>query len=146
MRTPGPFLLILGVAFLMSLAACKEEFKTSSSPGVNVVVQDLPCAEVIPEILKTCKNQNWSWRWLDQAQGILAIGPISETGQPQEPDKKIEQQVRLDITCLEPQTTRISLAIKVRRLTQEQNWQEETDPEILNAYGKRFLERLLKRP
>jgi hypothetical protein len=146
MRWPHLFPVVLGGLLLMSLSACKEEYKMSSSPGVNVVVQDIPCTEVIQEILKACQSQNLPWRWVDQTRGILTVGPIQDVDQSGDTERKMEQQIRLDIKCLEPKTTRIALEIEVRKLTPEQQWQVVTDPETLNTYGKRFLEKILTRP
>jgi hypothetical protein len=146
MRWPHVFPVILGGLLLMNLSACKEEYKMSSPPGMNVVVQDIPCEEVIQEILKACQSQNLPWRWVDQTQGILTVGPIQGVDLSSDAGRKMEQQIRLAIKCLEPKTTRIALEIQVRKLTPEQKWQEVTDPETLNTYGKRFLEKILTRP
>jgi hypothetical protein len=139
------FLLLTGLFLCMPLSGCKEEYKTSPSPGVNVVVQDVPCEEVIRGVISACQDQNLPWAWQDQAQGRLTIGPVQAASLPPERNLKTEEQVRLEIRCLESLSTRISLEIEVKVFTPEQKWQAVTDFDQLNTYGKRFLDRLLKR-
>jgi hypothetical protein len=137
-------LFFLGIILSMNLSGCKEEYKTSPSPGINVVVQDVPCEEVLQGIIKACQNQNQPWTWLDQPQGRLNIGPVSDNALPPDLDKQTEERARLDIKCLDSLSTRISLELEVRLVTPDQKWKTVTEPEALQAYGKRFLDRLLK--
>jgi hypothetical protein len=144
MRGPLVFILLLGGLLLLTSPGCKEEYKKGLPSGVNVVVQDVPCKEVIQGILGACRQQNLSWSWADQNQGRLHIGPVSDTALPPDQDMKTEERIRLEITCLDSLSTRISLVPEVRLLTPDQKWKTVTEPEALQAYGKRFLDRLLK--
>jgi hypothetical protein len=144
MRGPQIFIILFGGLLLMIPLACKEEYKKGPSSGVNVVVQDVPCREVIQGILEACRQQNLSCNWADQAQGRLQIGPVSDTALPPDQDMKTEERVQLEIKCLDNLSTRISLVSEVRLLTPDQKWKIVTEPEVLQAYGKRFLERLMK--
>jgi hypothetical protein len=138
-------LLLLGSFLLLNLSGCKEDYKAKASPGINVMVQDLPCAEVIKGIIEACQAQHLPWEWINQGAGRLSIGPVPSVSLSSEPDGKIEERVRLQVKCLDSLSTRVSLEIQVRTSTSDRTWQEITEPEMLNAYGKRFLDRLLKR-
>jgi hypothetical protein len=144
MRSPALFILLPGFFLLMTLFACKEEYKNTQSPGINVVVQDVPCEAVLQGIIKACQKHNLPWNWLDQPQGRLNIGPVSDNALPPDLDKQTEERARLDIKCLDSLSTRISLDLEVRLVTPDQKWKTVTKPEVLQAYGKRFLDRLLK--
>ena len=145
MRSLKPWYPFLVCLLCMHLSGCKEEYKASAPPGINVAVQDVPCEEVLEKIIKACQIQNLPWAWEDRARGRLAIGPVQATALPPDMNLKTEEQVRLDVKCLESLSTRISLTIEVRVLTPDQKWQTVTDPDKLNDYGKRFLDRLMKR-
>ena len=144
MRGQLILILLLGGLLLLTPLACKAEYKKGPSSGVNVVVQDVPCKEVIQGILEACRQQNLAWNWADQAQGRLHIGPVSDTALPTDRERKTEERVQLEIKCLDNLSTRISLLPEVRLLTPDQKWKTVTEPEELQAYGKRFLDRLLK--
>jgi hypothetical protein len=144
MRSYGHLLLFLVFLLGTQLSACKEEYQNSQSPGINVVIQDVPCDEVIQGILRACRKQNLSWNWVDQSKGRLNIGPFPDTSLPPDRDMKTEERARLDIKCLDNLSTRVSLELEVRLLTPDQKWKTVTEPEALQVYGKRFLDRLLK--
>jgi hypothetical protein len=136
-------LFLLGFFLIFSLLACKEVYRTSSDPGVNVMVQDLPCEEAIQGILKVCQTRNFTFEWIDQGGERLSIGPVISAPLASDPFTKIEERVQLAMKCTDPLSLRISLTIQLRGLTSNNLWQDIKDTEKLNTYGKRFLGQLL---
>jgi hypothetical protein len=130
-----PFLLI-------SATYCKEVQKKMTPSGINVMIQDRACDEVKDRLIKECKTHHFSLEWLDK--GIFIIGPL--TGSPLSGDSfiKIEEQYQMEIKCIDPLSTRISVQIQVKGLTADNQWVEIKNPDKLNAYGNRFLDQLIK--
>ena len=137
------FLFILFSLFMFSASACKEVHQTAASAGINVMIHDIPCVVVKDRVIKELKNQGLSFEWLDQEQGRLSIGPLTTSPLPPDSFLKMEEKVRLEIKCLDPQSTRISAQMQLRGSTAEKQWLEITDSDKLNVYGKRFLDRLV---
>ncbi|OGP49644.1 MAG: hypothetical protein A2Y79_04940 [Deltaproteobacteria bacterium RBG_13_43_22] len=130
--------------FLIAFGTASKEIPKRSNPsGVNVMVHDVPCEEVKDRLLRECKNQQLPFVWADKDRGLLSIGPLNTTPLPLDPFIKMEEKSQLEIRCLDPLTTRISLQIQLRGLMSDNQWLEVKDPETLNAYGKRFLDRLI---
>ncbi|MFH0787018.1 MAG: hypothetical protein V2B13_05295 [Pseudomonadota bacterium] len=137
------FLLVLFSVLVFSTPACKEVKKTSPSAGVNVMIQDISCQEVIERVLKECQRQGLPFEWADKDRGLLSIGPLISTPLPADPFSRMEEKVRLEIKCLAPLSTRVALQMHLKGLASDNQWTEVVESEKLNAYGKRFLERLV---
>ena len=137
------FLFILFSLFIFSASACKAVHQTAASAGINVMIHDIPCAEVKDRVITELKNQGLSFEWLDQEQGRLSIGPLTTSPLPPDSFLKMEEKVRLEIKCLDSQSTRISAQMQLRGSTAGKQWLEITDSDKLNVYGKRFLDRLV---
>jgi len=137
------FLFILFSLVIFSGTACKEVQKTSTPAGINVMVHDIPCEEVIGRVIKECKSQRHPFEWADKEQGILLVGPVTTTPLPDDFFIKMEENIRLEIKCLDPLSTRISLQIQIRGLNSDNQWKDIKDFDKLNAYGKRFLDKLV---
>jgi hypothetical protein len=136
-------LFILFSLFIFSTSACKEVHQTASPAGINVMIHDVPCAEVKERFIKELNNQGLSFEWLDQEQGRLSIGPLTTSPIPPDSFLKMEEKVRLEIKCIDPISTRISAQMQLRGSIAEKQWLEITNSDKLNAYGKRFLDRLV---
>ena len=137
------WLLVFFLFFLVMGTACKEVKKTPTPSGVNLLVHDISCPEVKNRLVKELRKQGLPFDWADKDQGFLSVGPINTTPFQADPFIKTEEIIRLEIKCSDPQTTRISLQIQVRGLTSDHQWLEVNDPDKLNVYGKRFLDRLI---
>ncbi len=137
------FLLVLFSFLVFSAPACKEVKKVSPPAGVNVMIQDIPCQEVIERVLKECQRQGLPFEWADKDRGLLLVGPVTTAPLPADPFGKMEENVRLEIKCLAPLSTRVALQMHLKGLASDNQWTEVVESERLNAYGKRFLERLV---
>lgn len=136
-------LFILSSFFIVSATACKEVHIKAVPAGVNVMIHDIPCEEVKDRLIKECKKQHLPFEWADQQQGLLSIGPVLTTPLPEDSFLKTEEKVRLEIKCSDPLSTRLSLRNQLKCLTADNQWLEIKEADKLNAYGKRFLDRLL---
>jgi hypothetical protein len=135
---------ILFSALFFSIPSCKEVKKTPDPAGVNVMIHDISCEEVIQRVLKECHRQGLPFEWADKGQGLLSIGPVTTTPlSSADPFIKMEEKIDLEIKCPAPLSTRIAVQLQLKGLTSKNRWSEIKDPEKLNAYGKRFLDRLV---
>jgi hypothetical protein len=134
--------LILFSLLLSGSPACKEVKKSNEPPGINVMIQDLPCEEVLDRIQKKLKKQSWPFSWTDTDQGLLSIGPLTSPPLPDDPFRQVEEKIHLEIKCRAPLSTRLSLRMEAKGFTLDGRWVEIKEPVKLNAYGKRFLEKL----
>lgn len=139
------FLCLLFSLFIFGLSACKEVHQTAASAGINVMIHDVPCAEVKDRVIKELNHQALSFEWLDQEQGHLSIGPLMTSPIPPDSFLKMEEKIRLEIKCLDRISTRISLQIQLKALSADNRWMEIKDSEKLAVYGKRFLDGLINR-
>lgn len=137
------FLFILFSLIIFSISACKEVHQTAAPAGINVMIHDIPCAEVKDRVIKELNNQGLSFEWLDQEQGRLSIGPLTTSPIPPDSFLKIEEKVRLEMKCLDSISTRISVQIQLKALSTDNRWVEIKDSDKLTAYGKRFLDSLI---
>jgi hypothetical protein len=138
-------LFILFPLFIFFTSACKEVHQTAASAGINVMIHDIPCAEVKDRVIKELNNQGLSFEWLDQEQGRLSIGPLTTSPIPPDSFLKMEEKVRLVINCIDPISTRISVQIQLKALSSDNRWVEIKDSDKLTAYGKRFLDSLINK-
>lgn len=140
------FSLLLAGTLLLVGVSCKEVQRRTTHGGVNLVIHDQPCAEVTKQVLNRLeKNQVPLVRQGPDAE-IYALGPLEAPPLPDDGFGKIEEKGRLEIRCIDPVSTRISLQLQVRGLTPDNRWLEIKDPERLSAYGTRFLEQLVPKP
>ena len=137
------FLFFLFFFLFVFGTACTEIPKRSNPSGINVMVHDVPCEKVKDRLIEECKNQHLPFYWTDKDQGLLSIGPLNTAPLPADSFIKMEEKSQLEIKCFDPLTTRISLQIQLRGLVSENQWVEVKDSDTLNAYGKRFLDRLI---
>lgn len=137
------FCALLFFPLVVGLMACKEVPKGLTPAGLNVVVHDIPCEEVVDRILKECRRQDLPFEWADKDQRILLVGPLTSAPLSGDPFKKMEEKIRLETKCIDPLSTRLSLQLQLRGLTADLQWTEITDSEKLNGYGKRFFDRFL---
>jgi len=137
------YLFVLFISLIFGLTGCKEVKKTSSPPGINVMIQDLSCEEVLERIHKELRRQNLSFEWVEKDRGILKVGPTVTNPLPADLFIRMEEKIHLEIKCLAPFSTRIALQVEIKGLAADNRWTEIKEADKLNAYGKRFLDRLL---
>jgi len=108
------------------------------------MVHDIACEEVNDRLVKELKNQSLPFYWIEKDRGRLSVGPVITSPLLTDSFVKMEEIYRLEIKCIDPISTRISVQLKLKGLTLENRWAEIKDSDKLNAYGKRFLDRLIK--
>jgi hypothetical protein len=134
---------VLLFSFLLSGSpACKEVKKTGDPAGINILIQDLPCAAVLERIQKALTKHTLPFVWLNKDQGLLSVGPIITSPFPEEPYKMMEEKFQMEIKCRDPLRTRITLGMELKGSTPTGRWEEIKDPATLNAYSKRFWDGL----
>jgi hypothetical protein len=136
------YLLVLFSFFIFSTPGCKEVKKPATPSGVNVMIHDISCEEVIDRIQKELKRQNLPFEWADKDRGLLSIGPVTTPPMSADLFVKMEEKIHLEIKCIAPLSTRIALQLQLKGFESDTRWMEIKEPDKLNAYGKRFLDRL----
>lgn len=137
------FLLFLALFLASNGLACRETPKRSIPSLVNVMIHDRTCKDVNDRLIKELKNQNLSFDWTDKERGFLSVGPAITSPLSSDSFVKMEETYRLEIKCIDPISTRISVRIQLKGLTSENRWVEIKDTDKLTAYGKRFLDSLI---
>ncbi|MBI4764881.1 MAG: hypothetical protein HY787_09785 [Deltaproteobacteria bacterium] len=137
-------LLLISFFLFFSGTSCKEVQKRVTPSGINIMVHDIACQEVKDRLIKECKNQSFPYDWLEKEQETLLIGPLTTPPLPEDSFAKMEEKYRLEIKCMDPISTRISVQIQLKGMTADNRWLVINEPDRLNAYGQRFLERLVK--
>ena len=138
------FIPLLPLFLFFYLTSCKEVQKRETPSGVNIMIHDIACQEVKDQLIRECKNQGFPFDWQEKDQGILLVGPLSTRPLSDDAFVKMEEKFKLEIKCLDPLSTRISVQIQLRGLTSDNQWKEIKDPDHLNAYGNLFIDRLIK--
>jgi hypothetical protein len=144
MKTISSFMLTATLLLLMG--ACKEVERRPAPGGAHLVVQDLPCAEVKKKILDYLERNKISVVREGQEPEIIVIGPVEAPPLPEDAFGRVEEKGRLELKCLDPVSTRLSVHMQVRGWTAEGRWLEIKDPDKLSAYGIRFLDRIVPKP
>ncbi len=138
------FLLLLPLFLIFNGTSCKEEEKRVTPSGINIMIHDIACQEVIDRLIKECKNQGFPYDWSEKGQGILWIGPLTTRPLSEDSFAKMEEQYKIEIKCFDPISTRISVQIQLKGMTADNQWKGIQEPDRLNAYGQRLIERLIK--
>ena len=108
------------------------------------MIHDIACDEVEGRLIKECKAQYFPFEWLDKNKGILGIGPLITHPLLGDSFAKMEEKFKVEIKCIDPISTRISVQIQLKGMTADNQWLVIKDPNKLNAYGKRLLDQLIK--
>ena len=138
------FLLLLPFFLLFNGTSCKEVQKRVTPSGINIMIHDIACQEVKDRLIKECKNQGFPYDWSEKEQEILLIGPLTTHPLSGDSFAKMEEKYKLEIKCFDPISTRIAVQIQLKGMTADNQWLVIKEPDRLNAYGQRFLERLVK--
>ncbi len=112
--------------------------------GINMMIHDIACQEIKDRLIQECKNQGLPFDWSEKEQEILMIGPLVTSPLSERSFSKMEEKFKLELKCIDPLSTRISVQIQLKGLTADGQWKEIEDPDQLNAYGQRFIDRIIK--
>jgi NlpB/DapX lipoprotein len=128
------------VCLLMAMGMgtdCQSIMKPSSQMVMGIA--DLPCDEVWEGVLRVLKNNKIPLLVTDKMKKTIETGPVNTLPVAGDPFQKMEEQYRIKIKCMEPLVTQITCQIKVRGLTEDNNWIELKE---VSKYEKRFLDTL----
>ena len=116
---------------------CQSIMKPSSQMVMGIA--DLPCDEVWEGVLRVLKNNKIPLLVIDKKEETIETGPVITLPVKGDSFQKMEEQYRIRIKCVEPLVTQITCQIKVRGLTEDNNWIELKE---VSKYEKRFLDTL----
>jgi hypothetical protein len=140
------FLGIVIFSMLLIGASCKEVQKRPIPGGANTIIHDIPCAEVKNKILQNIGRNQIPFVREDPDQQIFLLGPVQTAPMSNDAFLKMEETGRLEIKCVDPISTRISVQLQLKGLASDNRWLEIKDPDKLYAYGTRFLDRIIPKP
>ncbi len=112
---------------------------------VNVMIHDMTCNDVNDRLIKEFKNQHLPFEWIDKERGLLSVGPAITPPLSSDSFVKMEETYQLEIKCIDPISTRISVQIKLKGFSSDNRWVEIKEAEKLTAYGKRFLDSFINK-
>jgi hypothetical protein len=138
------FLFVLPLFLLFNGTSCKEGQKRVTPSGINIMIHDIACQEVKDRLIKECKTRSFPFVWSEKDREILWIGPMTTLPLSEDSFVKMEEKYNVEIKCMDPISTRISVQIQLKGMTADNQWLAIKDPDRLNAYGERFLDRLIK--
>ncbi|MEW6184721.1 MAG: hypothetical protein AB1585_03170 [Thermodesulfobacteriota bacterium] len=131
---------------LILACSCKEVQKKPMAGGVNLIIHDIPCSEVKKKVIHKLESGKIPFTSLDGDTSTLAIGPFHTSPLSPDPYGKIEEEGRLEIKCIDPLSTKLSIVLKIKGLTSDNRWVEIEAPDKLQAYGERFLQKFMPNP
>ena len=134
---------------IVSLTGCAELFPLKESPlirlpmGVGYDISDVPCEDIKKESLpKRLEELGIEFKWTDEEEGLLAIGPITDDEVSSTTFKKIRQTYYLTIVCWGEVTTSIKGEATLEGLNSDDEWIAITDAPTIEQYGMKFLKSL----
>lgn len=109
------------------------------TPEIVMEIADLKCEDVWEGILKVLKNNKTPLLVVDREGGYIETGFLITLPLKGDSFQKIEEQYRIEITCIEPLVTHITCQIRLRGLTDNNRWVPIKES---IRYEKRFLDSL----
>ncbi len=135
MKTTSFFIGLLVI--LGMVTDCLPE--NNPHPNIVMGITDLQCDDVWEGVLRILKTQKIPLLVVDKKAEYIETGSVLTI--PLEGDlfQKMEEQYGIEIKCKEPLVTQITCQIKVRGLTNDNNWIVVKD---VLKYEMRFLDNL----
>ena len=138
------FLLSLFLFLFFNGMSCSGVERRVTPSGVNMMIHDIACREVKDRLIRECHNLGFPYHWSESDKEILLIGPLTTRPESLDVYTKMEENYQVEIKCIDPTSTRISVRVHLKGLNAEDQWQTLKEADRLNAYGHRLLEKLIK--
>ena len=140
MKVTVSVLLLVSVVF--SLNACVANPKIQTPLGFTLMVMDIPCQDVVNSIPIKLKKRDIPSVWIDENEGILSAGPITEKSEPGSAYSKFRHTYELSIICDDELSTRISGKAALEGLNADDKWVPITDVQTVEDVALKFLRSL----
>ena len=140
MKVTVSVLLLVSVVF--SLNACVANPKIQTPLGFTLMVMDIPCQDVVNSIPIKLKKRDIPSVWIDENEGILSTGPITEKSEPGSAYSKFRHTYELSIICDDELSTRISGKAALEGLNADDKWVPITDVQTVEDVALKFLRSL----
>jgi len=140
MKVTVSVLLLVSVVF--SLNACVANPKIQTPLGFTMMVIDIPCQDVVNSIPINLKKRDIPSVWIDENEGILSAGPITEKSEPGSAYSKFRHTYELSIICDDELSTRISGKAALEGLNADDKWVPITDVQTVEDVALKFLRSL----
>ena len=134
---------------IISLTGCAELFPLKESPLIRLPmrvgydISDVPCEGIKKESLpKRLEELDIEFKWTDEEEGLLTVGPITDAAVSGSAFTKIRQTYYLTIVCWEEVTTSIKGDAILEGLNAAEEWVAITDVPTIEQYGMKFLQSL----
>ena len=134
--------LLLALTTFSSLVACAEIPTNTPNPMVSLTISDARCNDVIGSLPTKFEEQEFPFIWVDESQGLLTVGPITEDMESGSNYSIIRQTYSLTVTCGDELTTNIDVGVKLEGLKSDGEWIAITDAPTIEQYAMQFLESL----
>ncbi len=127
---------------LVGLSSCVSNSKVETSLGFTLMIIDAPCREVIDSIPINLNKRDIPAVWINEDEGLLSAGPITEKSKPGNPYSMIRHTYQLSITCGDELSTRITGKATLEGLHAETKWSSITDTQVIEKIALKFLRSL----
>ena len=131
------------------LTACVQTQLAEQMPlirvpmGIGYGISDVVCEEIKnTSIPKRLEELEIPFQWMDQEEGLMTVGPITEDTESDNLYSKIRQTYYLEIECDDELTTSIKGEAALEGLNIDEEWITITDAPTIEQYAMQFLESL----
>jgi hypothetical protein len=100
-----------------------------------MLVMDVPCQEVIEAIPVRLTENDIPFAWIDETQGLLSVGPLTEETKAINGFSRVRQTYFLTTRCRDIVITEIGLKGVVAGLNGQGTWVEIVEQEVIERYG-----------
>ena len=133
---PLTFLIFFGIV------ACAYVPAKSPEPVVGLTIFDAKCDDVIERLPAKLEEQEFPFTWVEESQGLLTVGPITEEMESGGDYSRTRQTYYLTVTCDDELTTNIAVGVELEGLDAEGEWVKITETLTLEESGSKFLQSL----
>ena len=134
--------LLLLVSVIFSLNACVANPKIQTPLGFTLMVMDIPCQDVVNSIPTKLKRRDIPSVWIDENEGILSVGPVTEESESGANYSMMRHTYELSITCGSELSTSITGKAALEGLNADNKWVPITDVQTVDDVTLKFLRSL----
>ena len=125
-----------------NVVACANMPTKSPEPVAGLTIFDAKCDTVIERLPARLEEQEFPFTWVDESQGLLTVGPITEEMESGGDYSRTRQTYYLTVTCDDEITTNVAVGVELEGLDAEGEWVQITDTLTLEESGSKFLQSL----
>ena len=140
MKVTASVLFLITVVSVLS--ACVASTTIQTPLGFTMMVIDIPCKDVVNSIPTNLKKRNIVSVWINENEGLLSVGPVTDNAESGSVYSKIRHTYQLSITCGGELSTNITGKAVVEGLNTHNKWKPITDVQTVEQVALEFIRSL----